>query len=118
MFSFFCTSSECFYNLIAIKSANAAESYHRFRFYATIGGFSSKENCGSAGVNHRYHIWKCMRRVTVFSYRRRVVYLFSEGFRVQDIATILHARCTFFKKLIKLYRETSTVNYPAERAAA
>ena len=32
---------------------------HRFRFYATIGGFSSKENCVSAAVNHRYHIWKC-----------------------------------------------------------
>ena len=28
-------------------------------------------------------------RVTVFSNRWRVVYLFSEGFRVQDIATIL-----------------------------
>ena len=37
---------------------------------------------------------------------------------VQDIATILHVGCTFLKKLIKLYRETSTVNYPAERAAA
>ena len=36
--------------------------YHRFRFYATIGGFSSKENCVSAAVNHRYHIRKCMRR--------------------------------------------------------
>ena len=48
----------------------------------------------------------------------RVVYLFSEGFRVQDIATILHVGCTFLKKLIKLYRETSTVNYPAERAVA
>ena len=47
-----------------------------------------------------------MRRVTVFSYRWRVVYLFSEEFRVQDIATILHAGCTFLKKLIKLYRET------------
>ena len=34
-------------------------------------------------------------RVTVFSYRWRVVYLFSEGFRVQDIATILHVGCTF-----------------------
>ena len=53
-------------------------------------------------------------RVTVFSYRWRVVYLFSEGFyRVQAIATILHVGCTFLKKLIKLYRETSTVNYPA-----
>ena len=39
-----------------------SHSYHRFRFYATIGGFSSKENCVSAAVNHRYHIWKCMRR--------------------------------------------------------
>ena len=58
-------------------------------------------------------------RVTVFSYRWRVIYLFSEGFyRVQDITTILHVGCTFLKKLIKLYRETSTVNYPAERAAA
>ena len=37
---------------------------------------------------------------------------------VQDIATILHAGCTFLKMLIKLYRETSTVNYPAERTAA
>ena len=27
-----------------------------------------------------------------------VVYIFSEGFRVQDIATILHVGCTFFKK--------------------
>ena len=36
--------------------------YHRFRFYATIGGFSSKENCVSAAVNHRYHLWKCMSR--------------------------------------------------------
>ena len=45
-------------------------------------------------------------------------YIFSEGFRVQDIATILHVGCTFLKKLIKLYRETSTVNYPAEHAAA
>ena len=34
--------------------------YHRFRFYATIGGFSSKENRVSAAVNHRYHRWKCM----------------------------------------------------------
>ena len=52
-------------------------------------------------------------RVTVFSYRWRVVYLFSEGFRVQDIATILHVGCTFFNqsRLIKLYRATSTVNY-------
>ena len=57
-------------------------------------------------------------RVTVFSYRWRVVYLFSEGFRVQDIATILHVGCTFLKMIIKLYRETLTVNYPAERAAA
>ena len=58
-------------------------------------------------------------RVTVFSYRWRVVYfIFSEGFRVQDIATIIHVGCMFFKKLIKLFRETSTVNYPAERAAA
>ena len=39
-------------------------------------------------------------------------------FRVQDIATILHVGCTCLKKLIKLYRETSNVNYPAERAAA
>ena len=37
---------------------------------------------------------------------------------VQDIATILHVGCTFLIVLIKLYRETSTVNYPAERAAA
>ena len=44
--------------------------------------------------------------------------LFSEGFRVQDIATILHVGCTFLKKLIKLYRETSTVNCPAESSAA
>ena len=36
--------------------------YHRFQFYATIGGFSSEENRVSAAVNHRYHIWKCMRR--------------------------------------------------------
>ena len=36
--------------------------YHRFRFYATIGDFSSKENCVLAAVTHRYHIWKCMRR--------------------------------------------------------
>ena len=49
--------------------------------------------------------------------RWRVVYLFSEGFRVQDIVTILHVGCTFFKKLIKLYGETSTVNYPAECVA-
>ena len=43
-------------------------------------------------------------RVTVFSYRYRwrVVYLFSEGFRVQDIATILHVGCTFLEKLINL----------------
>ena len=47
----------------------------------------------------------------LFSYRWRVVYLFSEGFRIQDIATILHVGCTFLKKLIRLYRETSTVNY-------
>ena len=39
-----------------------ATFYHRFQFYATIGGFSSEENCVSAAVNHRYHIWKCMRR--------------------------------------------------------
>ena len=51
-------------------------------------------------------------------YRWRVVYLFLEGFRVQDIATILHVGCAFLKMLIKLYRETSTVSYPAERAAA
>ena len=34
--------------------------------------------------------------VTVFSYRWHVVYLFSEGFRVQDIVTILHVGCTGF----------------------
>ena len=34
-------------------------AYHRLRFYATIGGFSSNENCVSAAVNHRYYIWKC-----------------------------------------------------------
>ena len=55
---------------------------------------------------------------TVFSYRWRVVYLFLEGFRVQDIATILRVGCTFLKNVIKLYRETSTVNYPAERVVA
>ena len=38
-------------------------------------------------------------RITVFSYRWRVVYLFSEGFTVQDIATILHVGCTFLKKI-------------------
>ena len=65
--------------------------------------------------NRLNEIWG---RDQVFSYRWRVVYLFSEGFRVQDIATILHVGCTYLKKLIKLYRETSTVNYPAERAAA
>ena len=27
-------------------------SYHRFQFYATIGGFSSEENCVSAAINH------------------------------------------------------------------
>ena len=60
-------------------------------------------------------IAQCNRALTVFSYRWGVVYLFSEEFRVHDIATILHVGCTFFKlkKLIKLYRETSTVNYPA-----
>ena len=52
----------------------------------------------------------------LFSYRWRVVYLFSEG--VQDIATILHVGCTFLKMIIKLYRENSTVNYPTERAVA
>ena len=36
--------------------------YHRFQFYATIGGLSSEENHVSAAVNHRYHIWKCMGR--------------------------------------------------------
>ena len=41
-------------------------------------------------------------RVTVFSYHWRVVYLFSEGFRVQDNATILHVGCAFLKKLMKL----------------
>ena len=56
-------------------------------------------------------------RVTIFSYRWRVVYLFSEGFRVQDIAKILHVGCTFLKKLSSC-TETSTVNYPAKRAAA
>ena len=30
------------------------------------------------------------------------VYLFSEGFRVQDFATILHVGCAFLKKLMKL----------------
>ena len=33
------------------------------------------------------------------------VYLVSEGFKVQDIATILHVGCTFLKKLIKLYSQ-------------
>ena len=45
---------------VSIKRSSSG--YHRFRFYATIGGFSSKENCLSAAVNHRYHIRKCMRR--------------------------------------------------------
>ena len=73
--------------------------YHRFRFYATIGGFSLKEKCVLAAVNHRYHIRKCTDwgELTVFSYRWRVVHLFSEGFRVQDIATILRAGCMFLK---------------------
>ena len=39
-------------------------------------------------------------------------------FRVQYIATIPHVGCTFLKKLIKLHRETSNVNYLAERAVA
>ena len=60
--------------------------------------------------------WLC--KLTVFSYHWQVVYLFSEVFIVQDIAMILHVGCTFLKKLIKLYRETSNVNYPAECAAA
>ena len=95
--------------------------YHRFRFYATIGGFSSKENCFGCRQSDTIYgnEWgEPALRVTVFSYRWRAVYLFSEGFRVQNIATILHFGCTFLKKLIKLYRETSTVNYPAERVAA
>ena len=107
-------------SLCAVRN-EFSDSFHRFRFCATIGGFSSKENCISAAVN-QYHIWNAWGesalRPTVFSYRWLVVYLFLEGFRVQDIATILHVRCTFVKKLIKLYRETSTVNYAAERAAA
>ena len=56
-------------------------------------------------------------RVTVFSYRWRVVCLFSDAFRVQDIAMILHVGCTFLKQLIKLYRETSNINYSAESTA-
>ena len=74
-------------------------AYHRFQFYATIGGFSLKENCVLAAVNHRYDIWKCTDsgEPTVISYRRRVAHLFSEVFRVQDIATILRVGCTFLK---------------------
>ena len=34
-------------NKITVQSV-----YHRFQFYATIGGFSSGENCVSAAVNH------------------------------------------------------------------
>ena len=43
------------------KKSGCLGSYHRCQFYATIGGFSSEENCVSAAVNHRYHIWKCTR---------------------------------------------------------
>ena len=33
-----------------------------FSILRANGGFSSKETCVLAAVNHRYHIWKCMRR--------------------------------------------------------
>ena len=65
--------------------------YHRFRFYTTIRGFSSKDNCVLAAVNHRYHIWKLPEASQLsfasngfqLLYRWFAVYLFSEGFRVQ-----------------------------------
>ena len=38
--------------------------YHGFQFYATIGGFSSGENCVSAAVNH-----------TIFGASSKLLYL-------------------------------------------
>ena len=94
--------------------------YHRFRFYATIGGFSSKENCVSAAVNHRYHNGNlCMRRAGFASNGFQLSLacsLFIFG-RIWSTRYCDDSSCWMyvFKKLIKLYRETSTVNYPAER---
>ena len=40
-------------NISKLKmGVNNIAGYHRFQFYATIGGFSSGENCVSAVVNH------------------------------------------------------------------
>ena len=87
--------------------------YHRFRFYATTVVFHQKKILfwlpSIIDTMYGNARGEPALRVTVFSYRGRVVYSFSEGFRVQDIATILHVGCTFLKMLIKLYRETSTV---------
>ena len=58
-------------------------------------------------------------RVKFFSYHWCVVYLFSEGFRVKDIATILYVEYTFLKKVNQVVqRDFNSVNYPAEHAAA
>ena len=87
--SIFCVSVTYNISNFASQIIIFAESGHflRFRFYATIGGFSSKKSCVSAAVNQRYYIEKCMRQAgfasngfqqRVFSYRWRVVYIFSE----------------------------------------
>ena len=35
-----------------ISRTDLSLGYHRFQFYETVGGFSSEENCVSAGINH------------------------------------------------------------------
>ena len=55
-------------------------SYHRFQFYATIGGFSSGENCVSAAVNH-----------TIYGASTKLL-LSVKGFCVFKISVIVHNR--------------------------
>ena len=42
---FFLAFFEGIYSILINLRAFLRTIYHRFRFYATIGGFSSKENC-------------------------------------------------------------------------
>ena len=68
-----------------IASSNSAFSlkpYHRFQFYATIGGFSSGENCVLAAVNNTVY-----GALTIFLLS---VLQTGKGFCVFKISVIVH----------------------------
>ena len=52
IFHFEKKNEPCTYPYTVKPQKQAQRVYHRFQFYATIGGFSSEENWFSAAVNH------------------------------------------------------------------